>query len=461
MSKKLPRLAVAASLAVGMLITPAAVFAAGNWSTLPQAEQPSFCGSTVTGTGGLGGITGQGQGTTGSICGQTIPAGPTSITGNETIPADTNLGSGINPATETIPLGLLAPGNSGANALTGADFGLNLWQRGIAPSANLTPSTASMAADGWYVYSSANTVSWAKETGSADVPTSLSPTLASFRVIRPTGSNTTNICMGQMLPQKESQRFIGNNSIFSIYALAGSGFSPTNDAVTMTVAYYTATDSATAQTNTNNFASSVGSTQNITGYAEVVNGVQNLSTTWTRYSVAASIPQTNSSGTTVTGVGVKVCWTPTGSGSTTDYVEFANAQYEPRGGTSVGPSAFNRRLPTEEWQLEYSRFFEIAETAKEVFHGPGLATGAAGAEMYVQTPVEQRLLVPTATYNAGFASLSSVGALNNCTALASVSGGVSALGAAIECTTTGLSAGNATFLVDNSGSGAIQISSEP
>lgn len=469
MKMNLPRSAVAAFLAV-LLSTGA--YAAGNWSTLPQVGQPSFCGSTVSGTGSLAGVTGQGQGTIGSICGQTIPAGPTALTGNELVPADTPVVGGP-IQTATIPSGLLSPGASGANALVGSDFGLNLWQRGTtaANGNSITPSSATLVADGWYVFSTGNTVAVSKQTGAADIPTALSPTLASMRVGRPSGSNLTPICTGQILSVKDSQRFLGNNAIFSGYLLAGAGLSSTNSAVTMTIAYYTAADSPIAGTNTGTFASSIGATQNIAGYIETVNGVQNISTTWTRYSVSATIPTANASGTAVTGVGVKICYTPTGTGGATDNFELANAQFEPRAGTSVGASSFNRRAFAEEAGLEYSRSFESTESGETVIHGSGQAMTTTVAEAYIQFPVEMRLATPTATLANGFGATLSSGIPHSCTTTAqgalpsSASSAklIDALGMSVSCTIAdaGLAAGNASLLVDNAGSGNIQVSAEP
>lgn len=99
------RVAMVAGLGLAILSTVA--YAAGNWSTLPLVGSAQFCASTVTGTGSLGGITGQGQGTTGSICGQTVPAGPTVITGLETIPADTNISSSAPPQTVRLSMASL------------------------------------------------------------------------------------------------------------------------------------------------------------------------------------------------------------------------------------------------------------------------------------------------------------------------------------------------------------------
>jgi hypothetical protein len=78
----------AAVAAVALLVTSTILYATGSYSTLPIVEGSSYCASMVSGTGNLSGVTGQGQGTLGSVCAQTVPAGPTAVTGNEVIPAD-------------------------------------------------------------------------------------------------------------------------------------------------------------------------------------------------------------------------------------------------------------------------------------------------------------------------------------------------------------------------------------
>lgn len=104
----LKRYRSAAVAAVALLVTSSIVWAAGNWSTLPIVGGASFCASTVSGTGGLGGVTGQGQGTTGSICAQTVPAGPSVVTGNELVPADEpNTATGQSPQTVVLTLASL------------------------------------------------------------------------------------------------------------------------------------------------------------------------------------------------------------------------------------------------------------------------------------------------------------------------------------------------------------------
>jgi hypothetical protein len=78
------RTAIALGLLAGAAILASSnAFAGGSFQTLPGIGYPSYCASTVTGTGSLGGITGTGQGSTGSICAQTVPAGPSTFGGTE------------------------------------------------------------------------------------------------------------------------------------------------------------------------------------------------------------------------------------------------------------------------------------------------------------------------------------------------------------------------------------------
>lgn len=79
-------LGASALLALAVSLSPA--YAGGLNQTLPIIGGTSYCASTVTGTGALSGTTGQGQGTIGSICAQTIPAGPATFTGTENARVD-------------------------------------------------------------------------------------------------------------------------------------------------------------------------------------------------------------------------------------------------------------------------------------------------------------------------------------------------------------------------------------
>lgn len=99
-----------AAIAVSALvITSSVLYAAGNYSAYPIVGGASFCLSTV-GVNGQQGNTGQGggaAGTAGSYCAQTVPAGPSIVTGTELIPADTGLAGGAPPQTVVLSLASL------------------------------------------------------------------------------------------------------------------------------------------------------------------------------------------------------------------------------------------------------------------------------------------------------------------------------------------------------------------
>jgi hypothetical protein len=80
---------------LALVATPA--LAAGLWSTYPIVGSAAFCSTT-----NLAGVPG-----TSSVCTTTTPAGPTVVTGLETIPADTHKASGSSPQTVVLTLGSL------------------------------------------------------------------------------------------------------------------------------------------------------------------------------------------------------------------------------------------------------------------------------------------------------------------------------------------------------------------
>lgn len=97
-------------LAVALTVGSVAAYAAGNYSMYPVVGGAAICAGTVTGAGGFGGNTGQGQATTGSICPLSVPAGPPVLTGSELIPMDTGLAGGAPPQTVVAPINLFGAG---------------------------------------------------------------------------------------------------------------------------------------------------------------------------------------------------------------------------------------------------------------------------------------------------------------------------------------------------------------
>lgn len=89
---------LAALAFAGLAVTSA--YAAGLFPDYPVVGGASYCaGSSQSATGSIiGAVTG---------CPNTVPAGPTIVTGNEQVPADTRLANGVQPQTVLLPLASL------------------------------------------------------------------------------------------------------------------------------------------------------------------------------------------------------------------------------------------------------------------------------------------------------------------------------------------------------------------
>ncbi len=359
-----------------LISTVGIAVSAGLFWGYPIVGQGTYCISYQNPTVVNGVVTSQGT------CTSTAPAGPSAMTGNELLIADTQLPGGQTPQTVYLPSALLAASGQGSdrNALIGGDFVTNLWQRGTTPISSTTATTATYSADRWAAYSSGNTLTVTRDVTAADVLPSAGVN-GIMKVTRPTGTNTTSICVGQVLPTSESARLIGKEAIFSFWAEALAGYLQTNSTIVATIAVYTGADSATVNAVTDAF---MKGTQ--TGYT-VLNGVTPstiavpttsnttvgtpipLTTSLVRYSVAAYVPTqvlVSSTLTNVTGIGVTLCTGayPPGTGVSTDGFAFGNAQLEESSpGTATGttltaapntaPGGFARRSAPEEAILQY------------------------------------------------------------------------------------------------------------
>lgn len=102
---------VAAGFIVAALVTAAS--AAGLWPNMPIVGGASYCSSfNVSGV----------PGTTGA-CTNTVPAGPTAVTGNEQIPADTRLANGQSPQTVLLSMRAIGAAPIGFNTCAAAACG--------------------------------------------------------------------------------------------------------------------------------------------------------------------------------------------------------------------------------------------------------------------------------------------------------------------------------------------------
>ena len=118
---KLSRLAMV-GLAVGSICYVTYAYAAGLFPNFPVVGGATYCaGSSSSATGTIIGLV--------TGCPNQVPAGPTVVTGNEQIPADTRLSSGANPQTvliglaslNSLPLTFLTVGGVNPTAFTAAN----------------------------------------------------------------------------------------------------------------------------------------------------------------------------------------------------------------------------------------------------------------------------------------------------------------------------------------------------
>ena len=220
--------------AVGALaLSSVAAVAAGLFPGFPIVGNSGYCASFVNG-----------------VCVQTIPAGPSGLSGSELMPADTGLPNGQNPQTVLVPTSLLS---GGTNLLYGGDFDTNVGQRlstvkGVASLAGITPTAAVMTADGWWVYSSGSTVTVTTPSTAAQGNSTLN-TAKMLDVARTTSTTPSGqICIGQTLDAITAEPLIGNNAVFSFWEQNGGANSAANGAFTAQINYSSGTSAATQAT---------------------------------------------------------------------------------------------------------------------------------------------------------------------------------------------------------------------
>lgn len=387
------------------------------------------------------------------------------LTGNETIPADTNLTQGLNPATETVSTTQLAGFIGGQlstwrNVLIGGDFGTNLWQRGTT-SASITTALL-YGPDRWWGLSGTNTAfTISKQTGASDITVPFQASARMQRTAAQTGVVAT--CMGQAVTTLNSIPLQGKKVELSFRAKSGANFSAANSIITATIAYGTGTDQSAA-----NFSTGAWS-----GYTAAVAQNITVSSTWTRYSAVASIPAT------ATQVGVKICFTPVGTAGANDWVEFAGVQLaanpaavaQLNSTTASSVLNFEHRPAEIERILQQAYYYEIDESSAVTQFAVCANSTTSLALCYLQFP-EQMRTTPVFTGDGGFATgfaattTSAQNALSACTSLAVASTVASTvanpLGVQLACGSSAAfaAAGTPSFLFGNGGTGKIKASAE-
>jgi hypothetical protein len=398
------------------------------------------------------------------------------LTGNETIPADTNLTAGQNPASEAITTnqlagfaGSLGADNSLGNYLIGGDATNNLFQRGTT-GASVTTTVTYGGPDRWAYWSGTSTaMTVSRDSTAGDLP-AVGYQYA-FKMARTSGqTGLVQMCFAQEVESQISYSLQSQVVELDFHATAGGNYSPANSLLQVYVISGTGADEGMSKLAFGLNAGGGGSS-GWTGQANALAGSVAISTTNNRYTAVATIPAG------ATEVGVAVCMTPVGTAGTNDYVALSGIQLVRNSSlaglagtvsasTNVAAKPFSRRPQGVETLLQQRYYYQLTETAAITPVAPCAAVDTTHTNCLVQFPVSMRT-TPTMTYANGFASPTSTtqATLGACTTLASAATVTSTvanpLNVLVNCTATTIpAAGVASFLYSNNGTGKINVSAE-
>lgn len=429
------------ALVAGLLVASSIAWAAGYFPNFPLVGGASYCSSFATGVGG-------------QVCTSTVPAGPTLLTGNELIPADTALTQGLNPATVLIPSSLLA--NMSGTPRNYLDNGsMNVQQRGTGTVTCGTTTIPSTAYGPDRFGCNANVTSGAGRMAIVTTAALLPAGFTSVNtVFRTSGALTQPICMMQEIPTLEATALAGKVVTLSFYATALAGLAADNGNI-VTASIFTGTGS---DQGFGSFTASPAITPAWTGIAAPVNQTAlTITTTPTRYSVTGTLSAAT------TEAAVAICFTPTATGAgATDGFAVTGVQLE----VAPSPSAYEFHQYDYDLSQAQRFFYRLSETAAVTAFAPCVAIDTTHTNCVVPFPVTMRA-APTMTYTAGFATPTSTtqATLGACSALATattVTGNVANPNSVlVNCTATTIpAAGVGSFLYSNNGSGVISASAD-
>ena len=436
-----------------------------------------LCGTSVALAGGLytNGVNQAGQ----APYANTIP-----LTGNETIPADTNLGQGAQPQSEAITVNQLMANQlslpAKGNVLIGGDASTNLWQRGTTGS-SVTTTVTFGGPDRWAYWSGTNTAMTVTQSNTAAaLPQGYSQTFRMQRTASQTG--VVQMCMAQEIESANVYQFQGTTAELDFHAYTGANFSPAAPYnMTAYIVYGTGTDEGMSKLAWGLNAGGGGSTA-WAGQANATAAVISLGgvSTAGRYAAVAAIPAT------ATELAVALCYTPVGTAGTTDAIYFAGIQLTRNNAitayasTTVGYNAttapfalssFDRRVQGLETLYQQRYYYQITESSTAIrVEGICAMSTSSIANCLINFPTTMRV-APTMTYATGFeasatTASSSATACTNITTSATLTGSAaSPQSVIIDCASSAGfgAAGTSGFIWDvgtGSPSGAIKANAE-
>ena len=363
----------------------------------------------------------------------------------------------------------LAGGNYD-NALIGGDFSTNLFQRGTSVSTASSTYYVIYGADRWFTWGGTSTpTTMTQQTGASDIPVGAT---ASYRINKGSLTGVLQICTSQIVESGNMVRFQGQTVEFTFDAKAGSTFSAASSNLAVYVSYGTVADenattyagSATYMAYGLNAQGGAGTTAwtGQTNLGGTGGFLIPITTSWARYGVAVPIP------TTALELGVSICYTPVGTGTSTDWFEFGKAQLTVNpavtafAGTSgaiyntndVRMKAFARRPAAVETLLQQRYTYSIKDSAGATYvYGTGQSFDTtSNAHFVVPFPVTMRTKPTSAVASAStaFGYTATAGTANDCTGsdFTVISSSATANAGAVGCSAGAVNiAGGSTLLV--------------
>lgn len=361
--------------------------------------------------------------------------------------------------------GATLTGNNPENLLIGGDAGTNLWQRGTTGS-SVTTTTTYGGPDRFFYWSGTNTAMTVSRSSTAgDLPTGYQ---YAFKMARTSGqTGVVQVCTGQVVESSNAIRLQGQTAELDFHAITGSNFSGTG--MTAYIITGTGTDEGAAKMAYGLNAGGGGGTA-WTGQANAVAGVISMGASQNgRYTVVGAIPAT------ATEVGVALCFTPTGTAGTNDYVALSGIQLVPNSAlTGVAGTAlpandtrakgFVRRPAALETLLQQRYAYVLADAAATVSFPSScfVTTANTTVKCGLNLPVTMRT-TPTTTISTAtsFGIIVTAGTAGTCTTLAATASSNTANVIGLTCTTGGtIALGSATPLIGAATAGTITVSAE-
>lgn len=362
---------------------------------------------------------------------------------------DTRLGVGANgtvlTANSATATGLewAAPAGGGSSVVAGKNFVLNgdfgIWQRGT----SFAITTKVYTADRWDSVRGSSVGGHTVSRQTTSDTTNLPNIQYCARVQRDSGNTgTQQVFFAQSMESVNSIPLAGKQVTLSFYARRGANYSSSSNALVATLFGGTGTDQ--------NYIAGY------TGVASQAAVTATLTTTWTRFTTTGTV------GTNITELAVNFSYSPTGTAGAADYFEVTGVQVE------VGASAtdFSRAQGTTAEELAacqryYYRF--TADSSGSRMLASGVAVSTSTSLLQVPFPVSMRIR-PTALEQSGTAghyfAMTSNSGQNVLTAVPAFDASTTSATGFVLTTSTGLVAGNGTFMFSQSASAYLGWSAE-